>query len=831
MLQSKLFDMKVIANIDELYAHTKNEGLEKEFLIDHLDKTIFYFEKIYTEKNLDSIFNNIAKTLFNNNEKALIDFNELALNAVYMHDIGKINVNFQNFKMSNPLPHLKKIRNTDSNHSMLSAVIYYCNYMKIVKKWTDPQVQQKFRMLLLLNSYVISKHHSNFDSLADFQRKFEKGFKDYSKNSFFDSYSIPFENAIAPGIEGYFKSYKWMKDVSKELYIYTRLLFSTLCAADYYATGEFMNNKPVKDFGVIKNLEKFVSKYQSTNVYQSIQKQKEKSYPFEVLDDVKDINILRSEMFLEAEKNLEIQKDEDIFYLEAPTGSGKTNMSINLSLKLLEQNEQLNKIIYVFPFNTLVEQTYSTLVELFEFEDDIAVLNSITPMLERKERSDEEILRTDYEQTVLDNQFLHYPIVLTSHVNFFAYLFSTKKEQLFALSHLANSVIILDEIQSYRNNIWKEMIGFLQKYASTLNIKIIIMSATLPRLGNLIGASVPTLIEDRERYFSHPLFKNRVVLDYSLLEIEEFELNDLVEKVEVIANGSNKNILIEFITKKTAAEFFNLVKEKFPTRQVELITGDDHKAERKRVINLVKKSKNFLLIATQVIEAGVDIDMDIGFKNISTLDGEEQFLGRINRSCKNDELGKVYFFQLDVVNTIYKKDLRVNNKEDYSLKNPDFQHMLLEKDFINFYEKIFNRIEVSTTKKNSKNLDEFYKECVDRLNFLEVQERFRLIDEKDYEITVFVNSEIILEDGTRLIGEKVWEEYKQIVISKGLSFAERKVKLSVLNEKMNYFLYQINFVVNYQDTIGGIFYIRNGGQCFTEGKFDRELVRMNSMFA
>lgn len=831
MLQSKLFDMNVIANLNELYAHTKNEGVEKELLIDHLDKTIFYFKKIYNEKNLHIIFQNIGRTLFNDNEEAIKDFNELALNAVYMHDIGKINVNFQNSKMNNPLPHLKKVISNDSNHSMLSAVIYYCNYMNIVKKRKDPQTQQKFRMLLLLNSYVVSKHHSNFDSLAEFQRKFDKGFKDYSTASYFDSYTIPFENAVAPGIEGYFKTYKWIKDVSKDLYIYTRLLFSSLCAADYYATGDFMNDKPVKDFGVIKDLEKYVSKYQTTDVYQSIQKQREKSYPYGNLEDVEDINILRSEMFLEAEENLEKKKDNSVFYLEAPTGSGKTNMSINLSLKLLEQNEQLNKIIYVFPFNTLVEQTYETLIKTFDFKEDIAVLNSVTPMLERKKTQDSDILKTDYEQTVLDHQFLHYPIVLTSHVNLFSYLFSIRKEQMFALAHLANSVIILDEIQSYRNRIWKEMIGFIQKYAEILNIKVIIMSATLPKLGNLIGAEVPVLIEKREKYFSHPLFKNRVELDYSLLEIEGFQLDDLVEKVIQVANESSKNILVEFITKKSAMEFFNQVKDRFDQRKVELLTGDDHKEERKRVINLVKEEKNILLVATQVIEAGVDIDMDIGFKNISTLDAEEQFLGRVNRSCKNNEPGKVYFFQLDIVNAIYKGDWRINGKKDYSLKNLEFQNMLLEKDFLSFYNLVFNQIEVNTSKKNNKNLEDFYTESVDRLNFLDIEERFRLIDEKDYEITVFVNSEIILENETRLVGEEVWEQYKEIIMSKGLSFAERKVKLSVLNEKMNYFLYQVNFAVNYQDSIGGIFFIRDGEQCFTEGKFDRELVRMNSMFA
>lgn len=69
--------------------------------------------------------------------------------------------------------------------------------------------------------------------------------------------------------------------------------------------------------------------------------------------------------------------------------------------------------------------------------------------------------------------------------------------------------------------------------------------------------------------------------------------------------------------------------------QIEYLSGDDSIAERKRILDKVKKATDtIILVSTQVIEAGVDIDMDIGYKNISKLDSEEQFLGRINRSCK-----------------------------------------------------------------------------------------------------------------------------------------------------------------------------------------------------
>ena len=75
------------------------------------------------------------------------------------------------------------------------------------------------------------------------------------------------------------------------------------------------------------------------------------------------------------------------------------------------------------------------------------------------------------------------------------------------------------------------------------------------------------------------------------------------------------------------------------------ISGDDNKFERKKIIKLIKERKVNIVVATQVIEAGVDIDMDIGFKDISVIDSEEQFIGRINRSCGNE--GCAYFFNYD----------------------------------------------------------------------------------------------------------------------------------------------------------------------------------------
>ena len=134
---------------------------------------------------------------------------------------------------------------------------------------------------------------------------------------------------------------------------------------------------------------------------------------------------------------------------------------------------------------------------------------------ESKEKSDYEY----YSKALLDRQFLNYPMVLSTHVSLFNTMFGTKKESVFRFHQLANSVIILDEIQSYKNDIWTEIITFLKGFSKMLNMKVIIMSATLPDLNYLTKShNTIRLINDREKYFSHPLFKDRVKVNYELIE-------------------------------------------------------------------------------------------------------------------------------------------------------------------------------------------------------------------------------------------------------------------------------------------------------------------------
>ena len=89
------------------------------------------------------------------------------------------------------------------------------------------------------------------------------------------------------------------------------------------------------------------------------------------------------------------------------------------------------------------------------------MVNSMKPIpMDRAKRKNDELQY--YQEALLNRQFLNYPMILTTHVSLFDTMFGRRKESTFGFHQLANSVLVLDEIQSYRNSIWTEIILFLK---------------------------------------------------------------------------------------------------------------------------------------------------------------------------------------------------------------------------------------------------------------------------------------------------------------------------------------------------------------------------------
>lgn len=819
-------------------AHIKDN--REETLEEHTELANKYFEEIVEYKNLKAFFEGIKNILkLENIEEEL--YYKMIDDVVNFHDFGKINSQFQIDKMLNEeILKMEDKYNISgvlaSDHSLLSASMFIAYYFKKIVALIERVETKKIVILLEILfalSYTISKHHGNLDSFEEYIEKLSrnneenilKELKNISVSNggillqaFLEKETV---NIFFNFIETYISERKNKENISSEeamaIFTLTKMMFSLLIASDYYSTNEFMQEIKYEDFGNMGNIDTIKKEYENSEIIKSI-RDKEKNG---IAND-KDINNFRTKIFLEAEKNLEKNKDSNIFFLEAPTGSGKSNTALNLSLKLL--NEDRRKIFYVYPFNTLVEQNMNTLKNIFgnneEVIKNIAVVNSVTALTNKDSR---DILIEEYSDILMDRQFLNYPFIVITHVGIFNSLVGNTKEDCMPFYQLANSVIVFDEIQAYKNTIWTEIIKILNSYAKLMNIKIIIMSATLPNLSYLLDEeeknNIFKLIENRDEYFNNAIFRNRVEVNYDLLSEQKIEYEELLE--HIIENSLNRQkILIEFISKNDAKKFYELCENNEDlnvNHEILILTGEDNKARRNSIIKKINnKDKKIILISTQLIEAGVDIDVDVGYKNISGLDNEEQFLGRINRSCK--KRGKAYFFYLTDAKKVYKNSVIIENK--LNLFSDEMKDVLENKNFDVFYSKV---LEILKRKAKEKINNDNFETIIFNKKFRLLKERMQLIEEQDDKKTYFFNrtltDEEIEEIGENIDGSEVWERYVDIL--KEENYAKKIVELSKIREKMMYFLYEVkkNVELNYSDIKGSIIYIDDGDKYFTDGVY------------
>lgn len=757
---------------EQCFAHLSEDGTQKETLKEHTEQSQKYWLLIAKNKCIDEIMERFEAEYFDNLSQDCRDiFEEMTVNIVTMHDLGKVNPAFQKKKMDNVWnKNMTPDNNIGSKHSIVSSIFFLDYYLDCIKRMIDEEKitkaeSENIKDFAYMYSYIISRHHGGLTELE----------------KYLDELSGKSNDSDNLGK----RAYDW----------YTESGINAVLSYDRYS----------------ENVSKLRRTYKEMNKRLTSDRDRNTD-----INGMKGINILRTEMFLDSENVLMNNTDKNIFYLEAPTGSGKSNMAMNLSFKLMKSSQDINKIFYIYPFNTLVEQNMNSLANVFGNNESvmsqIAVVNSITPY---KDMSDDE-LDKNYQRILLDRQFMNYPTVLSTHVMLFNTMFGDRKEDAFGFHQLCNSVIVLDEIQSYDNRIWGKMITFLKGFAELLNIRIIIMSATLPNLELLTDntAGAVKLITDRDKYFRHNMFAKRVEVDYSLLD-EDITIEELAQCIVDNDENASKKVLIEFIKKKSAEDFYRLLQD-MTDRQILLMTGDSSIQERKDMIDNISSMSDVVLVATQVIEAGVDIDMDIGYKDISRLDSEEQFMGRINRSGK--KTGKVYFYNLDKAKNIYRNDARVDT--DKTLENSDIREYLNTKDFFKYYENVILPVLLKSQEKiTDDNIKHFFKEKVGRLNYPYVCEKMKLIEDGRKLISVYFARSIQVGDNV-IDGADVWNEYKELIENPDLSYSERTVRIHDVRSKMNMFIYQfkddIKSNIEWNEQIGDIYYIEDGQDYFDD---------------
>lgn len=841
---------------DKYYAHLSIDKEYKETLIEHILLVQNYFLKLVVNYNLEPIILKLIKSLTKKNDieiKKIIL--EIFVKSIAIHDFGKVNPDFQILKMDNPAS--KFSHSLISNHSLISGYIFILYFEFLAKK---KNICKENELLLdyfiIAFSYPIIKHHSKFlgnisneifysEKIEDL-KLFIKFFSNLDDIDLIDEIN---EFVMKNSSEIIYAGKDFIKD-HFALFSLLKLNYSLLTAADYYATSHFMNNwnGMYSDFGVLnKELKlKIIENIESTKIYNKKIYSELDNYKFEFSKkkSYKNLNKLRTNLAVEIINEVRNNIEKTLFYIEAPTGSGKTNLSLialsEFIRKDLEQNKnEIKKIFYVFPFTTLISQTFTVIKETFDLNsDEIIELHSKAGFCEKETDDQYGIERNN----VIDYQFVNYPFVITSHIKFFNILKSNLKHENYLLHTIANSIVIIDELQSYPPKEWDKIVYFINNYSKYYNIKFILMSATLPKIDNLIikdkfnkivnKEKFVLLNPNRDKYFFNTNFIDRVTFDFSLLKNSDFNkkerknfllnlFNKIVHESKKYKSNNNRcHTIIEFIFKNTAGEFLIIAKEKNEFfDEIYLLSGLILEPKRKEIIsnlkNKFKKNINILLITTQVVEAGIDIDMDIGFKDTSLIDSDEQLAGRINRNVQKSG-NKLFIFDLDNAKFIYGNDYRFNKLQ--TLFKEEYQKILIRKKFDLIYNAVIEDRNIFNTSTGVYiNINDYIKN-INKLNFNTINQEFKIINDDIRTATFFVpidipvivpNSDILNFSNEELFfmekneafqkedkfvsGEAVWKIYVDLMNNREKNFDIIIRKRIILQGLISKFVFSANY--------------------------------------
>lgn len=327
------------------------------------------------------------------------------------------------------------------------------------------------------------------------------------------------------------------------------------------------------------------------------------------------------------------------FSMTLPTGMGKTLCSLNWALHHAKAHSNIMRIIIVLPYISIIDQTANELKRIFNDFD--VVLEHHSNII--YEEVDEENFCKDPKQLASENW--DYPIIITTAVQFFESLFSNQRTKCRKLHNLQDSIIIFDEIQTLPVNLAECTMKMLNDMQHLCRCSYLFCTATQP--------DFQTRNDFKGIDYIKPLVDNPESIFAATKRVKYFPVNNYEpQSIDNIADrivDCNNSVLIVCNTKKKALALFDRIKGKSSIPILHLSTNmcQEH---RIKIINKVKgmlmDGKRLILCSTQLIEAGVDMDFPIVFRELAPLESIIQSAGRCNREGKL-QFGKVYLFRLE----------------------------------------------------------------------------------------------------------------------------------------------------------------------------------------
>lgn len=439
-------------------------------------------------------------------------------------------------------------------------------------------------------------------------------------------------------------------------------------------------------------------------------------------------NLQKARSALQAQAFRNADRDAEIYLLNMPTGSGKTLASVKIALERALA-EKKKRIIYVIPYNSIIDQTVDVFEGLFGGELEI-LRHQSTFSYEDAEDQDE-----DYRKAAtLAAENWDAPFIVTTAVQFFESVYANKRGKLRKLHNMADSILVFDEAHLMPQNYLQpclQSIAFITRY---LDSEAIFLTATMPDFENLIhkyalpDSKIFNLIQDTS------LFGEFQKCRYEY--IGEVEADALLEK-----SSQSPSSLVIVNSKKAARQLF-----------CECSTGKKYHLstymtpyDRKRILQEIREELNRLekdyptyedvpkerritIIATSLIEAGVDLDVYTVFRERSGLDSILQAGGRCNREGRR-AIADVFVFDF----------------ADHTRRTAIEEKGNLAKGLLGKYEDISKPLCIAEyydtlyfMKQEEIQKNAMHEICtnIKRLPFKEYAEKFELIDSKTVSVVV-----------------------------------------------------------------------------------------------
>lgn len=372
-----------------------------------------------------------------------------------------------------------------------------------------------------------------------------------------------------------------------------------------------------------------------------------------------ELNALRSTVLQDCIKAG--QQEKGLFTLTVPTGGGKTVSSVAFALHHAIEH-QMERIIYVIPYTSIIEQNADVFREIFGD-------HNVVEHHSESQYNNAEDLEEDKKHLALAAENWDAPIIVTTSVQFFESLYANRSSKCRKLHNIANSVIIFDEAQMLPIPHLLPCTAVIGTLAAHFNASAVLCTATQPFITDLLARFAPDLPIREICGNTDVLFKKLQRTTYE--RTDHISVESLAEKL-----SAHSQVLCIVNKRATAQTLFDLMPEEGSFHLSTLM----YPQHRQRTLDEIRlrlyEGEPCRVISTSLIEAGVDVDFPVVYRELAGLDSVVQAAGRCNREGKRPvKESVVTVFELD---TPVSKQLQINigaakeaMQTDYDLSSPE----------------------------------------------------------------------------------------------------------------------------------------------------------------